>query len=250
MQVIVDDLLINYDRQGKGKKIVLLHGWNDNSKGLQLLIKYLSKDFEVITPDIPGFGGSDTPKTAWGLDDFAALIKHFLNKIDVNQIECLIGHSNGGSIAIKAVSSSKLNPTKLILIGSAGIRSNKKGKLKTIKLATKTGKLISSPLPKNLKNKLRKKLYNQIGSDLLVAEHMEPSFKKIISEDLQVDATKLKLPTLLIYGEQDNMTPATDGMLYHELIEGSTLEIVADAGHFVHLDQNKIVENLIKEFLN
>ncbi|HEY4964306.1 MAG TPA: alpha/beta hydrolase [Candidatus Saccharimonadales bacterium] len=249
MQVIIDGLLINYQKEGSGKTLLLLHGWNDNSIGLADLRKSLAKDYCVITPDLPGFGASDAPKKDWGLEDYAQFIKKFVAKVGSGTLYAGIGHSNGAAILIKSVSEGLITPEKLILLGAAGIRQTQKGKMTTIKLTTKAGKIILSPLPRKYKQKIRRRLYSQIGSDLLVAEHLTGTFKKIVSEDLQSQAKKIDIPTLLMYGEEDNQTPVVYGELYHQLINGSTLEVITDAGHFVHLDKPKVVVNLIIGYL-
>jgi pimeloyl-ACP methyl ester carboxylesterase len=249
MQVIIDGLLINYQKEGSGKTLLLLHGWNDNSIGLKDLRKALAKSYCVITPDLPGFGASEAPKTDWGLEDYAKFIKKFVAKTEASPLYAVIGHSNGGAISIKAITSGLLSPDKLILLGASGIRRTQKGKMTTIKLTTKAGKIILSPLPRKYKQKIRKRLYSQIGSDLLVAEHLSGTFKKVVAEDLQSQAKQLEVPTLLIYGEEDNQTPVVYGELYYQLINASTLEVITDAGHFVHLDKPKVVVNLIEDYL-
>ncbi|MEI7674391.1 MAG: alpha/beta hydrolase [bacterium] len=165
-------------------------------------------------------------------------------------IDLIVGHSNGGSIAIKAISKELILPEKLVLIGSAGIRGNNKGKNSLLKVATKTGKVVSSPLPKNFKSKLRSKLYTTVGSDMLLSENLQETFKNIVAEDLRSEAVKIDIPTLLIYGEEDKSTPPKFGMIYHEAIAGSTLELVGSAGHFVQFDQPEVVGKLIKDFIS
>lgn len=249
MQIIVDGLLVNYERSGKGKTVLLIHGWGDTSAGLLPLNKSLSSKFDVITPDLPGFGGSNAPKTDWNLSDFSDFLIKFLNKLGVNKLEAVIGHSNGGAIAIKLSLSTKVKIEKLILLSSAGIRSPASLKLKTIKIGTKIGKALTYPLPTAAKSKLRSKHYERIGSDMLVNENMTGTFKKIVGEDLLTQASNVTIPTLLIYGDQDKGTPPEYGMMYHQKIEGSTLEIINGAGHFAHLEETQKVVKLITDFI-
>ncbi len=249
MQVIVDKLLINYQRKGKGKKIILIHGWAVNLSNLDVLYKNLSKDFDVISLDLPGFGASQTPAGVWGLEEFSSFLAKFVKKLEIKDIYAVIGHSNGGAMAIKAVASGSLPVDRLVVLSSAGIRGEEKAKQVAIKLMTKAGKVISAPLPASTKNKLKHKLYTAIKSDYLVASNMKESFKKIVNQDLRLDASKIKIPTLLIYGAEDDQTPVLYGRLYHELISDSTLEIIGTAGHFVQQDKPDIVVKLIKDFL-
>jgi pimeloyl-ACP methyl ester carboxylesterase len=249
MQVIIDGLVINYQKEGSGKTLLLLHGWNDNSAGHDILRKALAQDYCVVTPDLPGFGASESPNKDWGLEDYSQFISQFVKKTNIEPLYGVIGHSNGGAIAIKSVSDGLLSPIKLILLAASGIRQTQKGKMKLIKVLTKTGKVLIYPLPKKYKRNIRQRLYSRIGSDLLVAEHMTGSFKKIIAEDIQKEAKNIEIPTLLIYGEEDKITPQVYGELYHQLINGSTLELIAGAGHFVYLDKPQLVVNLINDYL-
>jgi pimeloyl-ACP methyl ester carboxylesterase len=249
MQIVVDKLLTRYDRSGKGESIVLLHGWADQASGLAELGRKLAKYYDVIMPDLPGFGGTEMPTEAWGLNDYVTFIGHFLQKLVISSVFAYFGHSNGGAIAIRGLSNGELNADKLILLSSAGIRNINSSRSAVIKTVTKTGKLLARPLPKLLQLKIRQKLYRTVGSDMLVAEHMSETFKKIITDDIQPDAKQLKLPTLLLYGKDDQITPPNYGRILHQLINNSSLRLIPSAGHFVHHDQQSVVLKIIEDFL-
>ena len=250
MQVVVDSLLTHYVVQGKGKLVVLLHGWGDSSAGLRELAAALAKNQQVVALDLPGFGSTEAPKSAWNLSDYATFVQHFLQKIDKSDVTVLVGHSNGGAIAIRGLASGKIKADKLVLLAAAGIRGEYKGRVKALRVFTKIGKALSAPLPKGVQQKLRKKVYNSVGSDMLVAEHMQATFKKIVSDDVREDVAKLSLPTLLLYGEADEQAPPWYGEAYHQLIPGSILEILPGVGHFVHLERPAEVTKAVQEFIN
>lgn len=249
MQVVVDRLLINYVRKGSGKQLLFLHGWATSLADFTEVIKELHKNYDVTALDLPGFGASQTPEGDWGLEEYAKFVASFCQKVGLNDLYGLVGHSNGAAIAIKAVANNALNPQKLILLDASGIRTGQKGRLGAVKLVTKTAKILSIPLPSATRKKLRQKLYTKVGSDFLAADNMSSSFKKIVAEDLQSDAQKIQIPTLLIYGEEDDQTPVAFGELYHQLIDGSTLEIVAGSGHFILRDKPKVVVELMEDYL-
>jgi pimeloyl-ACP methyl ester carboxylesterase len=249
MQVVVDSILTQYVRQGKGKTVIVLHGWADSSAGLGSLCAALSEDYEVVSVDLPGFGGTAAPAAAWGLDEYANFVGSFLRKIGVNQVFAIIGHSNGGAMAIRGVAQGKLEADKVVLLASAGIRNVYKGRNRVLRIMAKTGKVFTMPLPAPLKKKIRSKVYKTIGSDMLVAEHMQETFKRVVTDDVRPDAAQLTMPVLLVYGEDDESTPVWFGEQYHELMVDSTLEILPGAGHFVHLDRPHDVERAIQEFL-
>jgi pimeloyl-ACP methyl ester carboxylesterase len=241
--------MTQYLRGGKGKTVVLLHGWGDAAAGLQPVYDYLRKDYDVIAVDLPGFGGTQAPPQAWGLDDYVTFVRDFLAKAGVKQVYAFVGHSNGGAIAIRGLGNGTLQAEKLVLLASAGIRNEYKGRNKVLRILAKTGKLATKPLPKSMQNKLRRQAYQSIGSDMLVAEHLQETFKRVVTDDVRADAAQIVQPVLLVYGEQDESTPVWYGEQYHELMNESTLEILPGAGHFVHLDRPKDVQKAVTEFL-
>lgn len=249
MQVIVDGMLTNYEMSGRGRTVVLLHGWGDQATGFTNLRQELTKHFNTIVPDLPGFGGTDAPKTKWGIDEYVTFIAALLKKLKVIDVYAIIGHSNGGAIAIRGVARKKLRCEKLILLASAGIRGEYKGRLKALQYITKSGKALTAPLSANMKRRLRQKVYQSIGSDMLIAEHMQETFKAVVTDDVRADAVLITVPTLLIYGEADTQTPLRYGELFHELIQRSTLEILPGAGHALQLDRPRDVYKAIEEFL-
>ena len=154
MQVLVDNLVINYEKVGKGKSILFIHGWGDDLNNLKKAFNSLSKTYELIFIDLPGFGKSELPKDGLNTSDFAKLINGFCRKLNL-QIYALVGHSFGGAVSIKTLANNYLNPEKLILLDASGIREVNKTKI-FLKTASKAGKLLASPLPYNLKNRLKK----------------------------------------------------------------------------------------------
>ncbi len=248
MNVIVNDLLVNYSRQGKGSPLLLLHGWGDRLETFDGIAKKLEDSYEVIRLDLPGFGKSQASKNAWGLKDYAQHVADFLSKIDT-QPAAIIGHSNGGAIAIFGLANNQLQTGKLILLSSAGIRSVAKGRKLAWKLLAKTGKAATSMLPSAARTSLRTRLYTSAGSDLLVAPGMEATFKRIVSQDVQTEATKLQLPTLILYGMNDTATPPEYGERFHHAIKGSRLVQIDNADHFMHQQHPDKISASIKEFL-
>ncbi len=248
MKVVINDLIVNYDLVGKGRVILLLHGWGDRASGLNIIKEQLVKRYQVLAVDLPGFGESDSPNTDWGLLDYSVCVSNLVKKLKL-EIYAIVGHSNGGAIAIKIISNKLLFPQKLILLASAGIRNQYKGRNRIIRIVAKTGKFSSYMLPSLIRKKIRAIFYKKIGSDLLVAEHLQGTFKKIITEDILVEAGKIKIPTILIYGKNDQATPVIYGQMLNSKIKNSKLIVLDDSSHFVYLDQPDKVKKLIEDFL-
>ena len=248
MNIVVDNLLTNYTLSGKGKPVLLLHGWGDSSKGLAGLQKDLAAGYQVLAVDLPGFGGSQAPKNSWDLDDYAAFLRVFLEKLELPKPYAVVGHSNGGALAIRAMSLGSLDADKLILLATSGVRSRGGARRIFLKAAAKAGRAATVWLPSKYRNRLRRKLYDAAGSDMLAVPQMQETFKRVVRQDVQDDAKRIVRPTLLVYAQDDPSVPLADGRIYGRLIKGSRLETVA-GGHFVHLEHPERVAGLIKEFL-
>jgi pimeloyl-ACP methyl ester carboxylesterase len=248
MQIVVDQLLTTYQLSGAGKLVVLLHGWGDSSQGSVELQAALARQFQILAIDLPGFGGAQAPPSAWGLTEYADFVAVLLTKLDLKPY-AIIGHSNGGAIAIRGLASGSIVAQKLVLLASSGIRNQYNGRKKVLRLAAQSAKLLTKPLPSRVQHKLRSRAYATIGSDMLVAEQLQETFKKIITDDVQADAAKVSIPALLIYGHDDTATPVHYGELLQAAISHSDLHVIPQAGHFVHLDQPAIVVELIRDFL-
>lgn len=249
MQIIVDSLMASYEKSGSGPVVLMLHGWGDSQKTFRELAKILADSYTVVTLDLPGFGATQPPSMPWNLDDYCNFVAKFLDKSGLGDPYSILGHSNGGAIAIRALASGKIQANRLILLASAGIRDEYKGRKKALRIVAKAAKVTTLPLPKQLQTKLKKRAYSTIGSDLFVAEHMQETFKQIVTEDVQADASQLTIPSLIIYGSQDKATPPTYGELFQKLTKDGELHIINSAGHFVHHDEPKEVSSLIQEFL-
>lgn len=248
MQIIVDDLLVTYCTGGGGKVVLWLHGWGDDMRSATPFLKELGQNYTIVALDLPGFGNTQPPKTAWNLDNYAAFVQHFLQKLKLEPY-AIIGHSNGGAVALRGISLGLLKPRRLVLLAAAGIRNRQSVRRVGLKTIAKTGKLATLWLPKTYRQRLRAYLYGAAGSDMLIAEQLEETFKKTVRQDVQSDAAQVNLPVLMIYGENDTDTPPSDGRRYHELIKQSKLVVLPHAGHFIYIDAQDQVLAGIREFL-
>jgi pimeloyl-ACP methyl ester carboxylesterase len=249
MKIIVDQLATNYSDTGSGEVLLFLHGWQDNLQTFDTLVTYLPKTLRIVKLDLPGFGETETPATAWALDDYVSFVAAFCAKLEI-QPDILIGHSFGGRITIKGISSGVLKAKKIVLIGSAGIAQRTTVRNFVLYLVSKIfGFLFSIPPFSFWKVPLRKKFYKKIGSDYLDTGSLKEIYMKVIAENLVENAQKLSLPTLLIWGRNDTQTPLSDGQRFESLILGSVLKVIDDAGHFVHREKPTEVAKLIQEFI-
>lgn len=249
MQVIVDKLVTKYQKTGNGPTVLLLHGWGDNLNTYKGLTQELQSSYTLIALDLPGFGGTETPKKTFSLELYAKFVASFLEKTGSPELYAIVGHSNGGAIAIRALSSNILKSKKLVLLASSGIRNTYSKSRKLKRIVVKSLKIPTKMLPNSIQRRIKIKVYKKIGSDLFVAEHMQETFKQVITEDVVMDAKNIHQPTLLVYGSEDKSTPVIYGEALHNSIKNSQLFTIDGADHFLHHNHADAVHSLIKDFL-
>ena len=240
MIIKVKDLDINYIQYGEGSDIVLLHGWGQNIKMMEPIGEKLASKFKVTILDLPGHGNSSEPKEALTIYDFCEILKEFLDKLKIDN-PIIIGHSFGGRIAI--IYASHYDTEKLILLGAPCVRKKEKLglKIKTLKQLKKIPVL----------NKFEEFAKRHIGSRDY--RNANPIMRQIlvntVNEDLSDCARKIKCPTLLIWGEQDEEAPVEDAKILEKLIDDSGLIIYPNGSHYTYLEFLNPVCKVIKTFI-
>ncbi|NTW33323.1 MAG: alpha/beta hydrolase [Bacteroidetes bacterium] len=249
MKVIVNNLATEYKKTGRGPVILMLHGWCDNLHTFDKIAEDLKSEYTILSLDMPGFGQTEMPPKTWEVSDYVDFISNFLNKLEINPY-CILGHSFGGRVTIKGVSTRVFKPKKIILIGSAGISKRVTLRNIAVLILTKIFGIITLIPPLLFyRHKIRKKAYKIIGSDYLESNALKDTYIKIISEDLKSYAKSINVPTQLIWGSNDTETPLEDGKIYNSLINNSKLRVIKNSGHLVHQQEPHEVSQTIKEFL-
>lgn len=254
MNIIINDININYLVKGEGKnKILLLHGWGSNVTLFNNIIDNLSKSYTVYALDLPGFGKSSEPQCSWNVDNYVEFVIDFIKYMKIDELS-LLGHSFGGRIIIKMSTRDNLTfkISKIILIDSAGILP-KKNKAQTIKtrIYKLFKKILSNSIIKRFCPNALEILKKKFGSEDYknATKTMRETLVKIVNEDLEQLLNKIKQPTLLIWGENDTATPIEDAKIMEKLIKDSGLVVVKNAGHYSFLEQPFFVNKVLDSFL-
>ena len=237
----INDININYIDYGKksGQAIVLLHGWGQNIEMMQMLGEPFKKDFRIIAIDFPGFGNSEEPKKEMFVVDYVNLVHDMLKKLKIEK-PILVGHSFGGRVSVKYASMYDVD--KVILLSPALKGHDKKGiKTKVLKGLKKVPGI----------NKLEGWAKNHIGSrDYKAAS---PMMKKVlvntVNEDLSDDATKIKVPVILIYGNLDSEVPEEDTKEYERLITDCGLILYEGCTHYAYLERLNQTISIMRNFI-
>ena len=219
-------------------KILLIHGWNytnytssgcvDAWANRSSFVTSLSKHFEVITFNLPGFCGEKDPETSWDIDDFAKLIQ---KKGRQEKPDYILGYSFGGAVALRWKKITGDIHIKVILISPAIIR-------KYEKMVYSHGifqRILKTILPEKLISILRDVCLVKIVKNPYYARAsrvMRETYRNIVSVDLRNDLLSVADSLSLIYGEKDTATP---NELVRNVLKNSTahhnLYVISGGGH-------------------
>lgn len=224
-------------------EILALHGWTTTIEKWGPFVTQMAKlGMRIKIPLVPGLTKKITKP--WTLTDYVNWFKKMVGDKKV----ILLGHSNGGRIALAFAAKYPQNLKALVLIDSAGIYHHElplKVKRFLFNSLAKLGGKITS------QEKLRNILYKLSGeSDYKNASPLQRQIMvNLISLDLTPILKKITTPTLIIWGQKDKITPLADGKLMHKLIKGSKLEIIEGAKHCPQYTHPKEVAKIICEYL-
>lgn len=232
---------VNYERLGnkKGEALVLLHGWGQNIQMMKMIGEKYPKN-DVVIIDFPGHGKSEEPKEIWTLDDFTNMVHELLKTLKIKN-PILIGHSFGGKIAL--IYASMYETKKLILFGSPfKVKKN----------------------PNSLKVKILKTIKKMPGMEKLseyAKKHMgsedyrnaSPIMRDILVSHVNTDITdkvkKIKCPTIIIWGDQDQAVPIEDAYELSNLIKDSAVIKYDGCTHYAYLERLGQTINIIDSFI-
>lgn len=245
--------------------IVLLHGLSSSLNTWDSLVILMKKDRRVISIDLPAFGlTGPNPQNTYDTEYNVSFLDSFLLKMNIRQC-ILAGNSRGGGIAWNFAIEHPEKINKLILINSAGYQS-KKGK------GSIGFKLASIPVINNLllyitprflirksletifvdQSKINEELVTRFH-DLTICEGNREATLAIFKNRVPLYNEKIKsihTPTLIIWGENDELISVDDAYLFQKNIKGSKLEILKNTGH-TPMEENPIkTAEIINSFIN
>lgn len=221
--------------------LIFLHGWGACKETFSPVIASLKEKYRIVAPDLPGFGKTGEPSRPWTVADYADFFQEFLKALGLeNQAFSACGHSHGGRLLIKWAARRPKGLKRLILIDSAGIKPKRSLGWYIKVYRYKIGKrLILLPgVNKLLAPLLADKIAKAGSTDYQQASPlMKRTMVLQLDEDLKPCLPRIKVPTLLFWGEGDRDTPLEQGQLMEKEIPNAGLVVLSPAGHYSYLDQ-------------
>jgi pimeloyl-ACP methyl ester carboxylesterase len=228
-------LRTRYRQLGSGADVLVLHGWGANIESVTPIVNALSGVARVLVVDLPGFGQTAVPPQPWGVAEYADWVLALLDHFELERTG-IVGHSNGGRIAIHIAAHEPERVSRLLLVDSAGIRPKRTVKYHAKVASAKAVKHLAprlGPIGRRMQRQIAARV---ASSDYAAAGEMRPTLVRLVNQDLSSLLPSIKAPTLLIWGENDDATPLADGQKMERLIGDSALIVFTGAGHFSYLD--------------
>lgn len=243
------DTDVQYKVCGSGRAVILLHGWGCNMTTVASIETMLSPHFTVYALDFPGFGGSETPSSVWGVEEYTRMLEAFVAALGIES-PILIGHSFGGRVSI--LYASRNHTHKVILVDAAGAKPRRSLKYYYKVYTYKLGKrLLFLILGKEKAEQRMEKMRRSAGSAdyNAVSGMMRRIFVKVVNEYLESVMPLIKCPVQLIWGAKDAATPLREAHIMLRLIPHADLAVIDDAGHYSFLDNPFRFRAIVMAFL-
>jgi pimeloyl-ACP methyl ester carboxylesterase len=246
---------LNYEVYGDKKEgvapLVVLHGWANSLEVIKPLAVKLAEYSQVYSLDLPGHGKSPVPDEVWGMKEFAEVLKQFLDEHGLSSV-VLVGHSFGGKTGIMFTSLYPEYVRKIVLIGASGIRPEPDFRKRLRNLFLQYLRNFIRFKQTSLGKRIYEKWYipRFASRDYLAAGPLTKTFVKTVNEELHNELLRIKIPALLLWGDDDDESPPSVGKKMNDLIEGSQLIVLPRQGHYPFLGGTApLVIKYIRDFL-
>ena len=237
-------------RGGAGRPLLMLHGAGGAGTWLPYMAD-LAARHDVIVPEHPGFGQSDTPDWLDTISDLANFYLDFLDQLDLQNVD-LVGLSIGGWIAAELAVRNTRRLASLTLVAAAGIHVKGVEQVDTFL--------------RNDEQRIRDMFHDPRRADEILERTSRPELEDIHLKNRTTTAKliwqprgydphlykwlhRIDVPTLLIWGANDRLFPKDYALAYQRLIPGSKVEIIADCGHLPQVEQRQAFVSALEGFL-
>lgn len=246
-KIIEEDKFKYIETGGEGDVLLLLHGLFGALSNFSGIINHFSSSYNVVVPLLPIFDLPIIKVSVSGLVDHVEDFVTFKGYDKVN----VLGNSLGGHISLLYAIANPEKINTVILTGSSGLFENslgstfpKRGDYDFIKEKTQA----TFHNPDVATKELIDEVYD-IVNDRSKAIRVIATAKSAVRHNLGDKLHQIKSPTLLVWGKEDNVTPAFVGEKFHELIEDSKLIFFEECGHAPMMEMPEAFNKTLEEFL-
>jgi pimeloyl-ACP methyl ester carboxylesterase len=241
---------ISIRRGGTGQPLLFLHGARGAGRWLPFM-EELSQNFDVIVPEHPGYGQSETPGWLDNIHDLAYFYLDFLDYFGLRQVH-LAGNSMGGWIAAELAVRDQHSLRSLTLVSPAGIHVHgvqpgdiflwpNEELVRNLFASPRFAEAMLSEKPSQEEQDIQ--LKNKLTTAKLAWQ------PRLYDPHLAKWLHRITLPTLIVWGAQDKLIPEEYGPAFRNLIPHARLEIFTDCGHLPHVEKMAALISTLRSFL-
>jgi len=249
-KIAVRGCSIGLMRGGAGRPLLILHGAGGAGTWLPYMAD-LAARHDVIVPEHPGFGASDTPDWLDNVPDVANFYLDVLDQLDLTGVD-LVGFSLGGWIAAELAVRNTRRLASLTLVDAAGVHVKGVERVDIFLL--------------NDEQRIRTMFHDPRRADPMLERLRQPEFEDIELKNRTTTAKltwqprgydphlykwlhRIDVPTLLVWGANDRVFPKDYAFAYQRLIPGSRVEIIPECGHLPQVEQRQAFVAALEGFL-
>jgi 3-oxoadipate enol-lactonase len=247
-----------YEEYGQGAALVLLHGFPFNRSMWREQIEALSSKHRVITPDLRGHGETEVTASAT-MEEMADDVAALLDTLEVKRA-VVGGLSMGGYVALAFARKYPERLQALILADTRSQADTEEARANREKMAERALKegmatIAEMQLPKLLAPETRARKPETVKRvrEMIAATRPEGAVAALCGMKSRQDQTDLlsqiKVPTLIIVGREDELTPPHDAEVMHKAIKNSRLVNIPNAGHVSNIENALQFNHALQEFL-
>ncbi|MDO6739383.1 alpha/beta fold hydrolase [Wenyingzhuangia sp. 2_MG-2023] len=255
-EITVDSVKTAYLSAGNGYPVIFLHGGGAGAITWYPSIGPISKKFQVIAPDIIGYGESDKPNAPYDRPYFSKWLKSFLKELKISKAH-IVGLSQGGAIALQFTIDNPEMVDKLVLVDSAGLGAK-------ASFGSMIGMIWMNSFPSSLANRFnspyilhtpskRDPNHSLYSIAVIKDKGGKNAFKQgrgsAVSKIPEELLKQIKNETLIIWGENDKLFSVEYGEATAKIIPNAKLHLIQDAGHLPLIDQTEIFNEILIDFL-
>jgi 3-oxoadipate enol-lactonase len=259
--MIINNLLVSYTDEGQegSSVIIFIHGFPFNKSMWNLQVEPLKDNYRLIMYDIRGHGNSDAGNEVFSIDLFANDLIGLMDALKIDKA-ILCGLSMGGYIALNAMGKYHERFDALILSDTQCIADTSEAKekrMRAIESIKYTG--VEKYAEESIKNFFSPESFLTKGKEIADVREMivKTSEQSLCSTLLALSVRKetchilpeIKVPVLIMVGNEDKITPPAAARFMHEKIEGSFLKIIDHAGHLSNLENPGEFNVQLKKFV-
>ena len=255
----INNTQLAYTDTGDGRPIVLIHGYPFNRSLWTEQIPALSDSYRIVAPDLRGFGESDASQDPSTMNQLAADVAALMDHLDIARAT-IGGLSMGGYVALAFYKQFPSRVRALVLADTRAQADTEEAKQTREQQAEKAlsegmAGIADAMLPKLLTPETVSKRPEIVKfvRDMMLQTKPEGAAAALRGMAEREDQTgllsKITVPTLILVGAEDAITPVADSEKMHQAIEGSRLVVLDHAGHVSNLERTQQFNDALLEFL-